>query len=324
VNKPASISTPAVLSCPGSVARKLLREAACDLPISRALREGHSDKGLAVDRVQGRWDESAFSIASKRAVRRRSGELCGSLSEAGPVLDQEPLRSPTTSPTVSHLTPAPRSQDFARIRPDVASAIGQKTDPFKVAPRSRPQPKDVTTSDMGHFDVALSSGSRGAIAIEREEKDGAQSSSAPRWFGEERERTIAGLSSPRNGLVQISQATFSIRGSKAERLSITKIGGYRSKRYRLSYRPVPRGDAGGICAIARTPLVGSTNDDGEAVKVHATIRLDSALENVPRCALDLAVSQGLASRLSYPRRSHASRPSAPSEQGGTQTRRYAS
>lgn len=146
---------------------------------------------------------------------RCSGELCDSLSEAGAVLDQEPLRSPTTDPTVSHLAPAPRSQGFARIRSDVASAIGQKTDPFKVAPRSRPQPKDVTASDMGHLDVTLSSGSGVAIPVEREEEGGAQSGGSPAlvWRGT---RTDHRRAVPLHGtnLVQISQATLSILGSK--------------------------------------------------------------------------------------------------------------
>jgi hypothetical protein len=89
------------------------------------------------------------------------GEPCEGLGQAGTVLGQEPLQSPTTGLTVSHLAQTPRSQRFARIHSDVASAIGQKTNPFEVAPGPRPQPQDVTWSDMGHLDIACSSGSRG-------------------------------------------------------------------------------------------------------------------------------------------------------------------
>lgn len=97
-------------------------------------------------------------------------------NKAGAVFSQESLRGPTTRPSVSQLAPTPRDQGFAPIRSDLASAIGKKADPLKVAPWPRMQPEDMTGSNVDHLDIARGSRSgRCAVPDERKEDSGAQS-----------------------------------------------------------------------------------------------------------------------------------------------------
>jgi hypothetical protein len=155
-------------------------------------------------------------------VRRNEG-----FSEASAVFSQESLRSPTTSPSVSHLAPTPCGQRFARIRSDLASAIGEKTDPLKVAPWPRTHPEDMTGSNLGHLDIARGSRSRCAVPAEYEEDGGAQSGA--HTVVRKGRTDHGGKVSSRIAWRSHQPTSGRRRSGWPHRYSITNIGGYRSK-----------------------------------------------------------------------------------------------